>query len=217
MWGLPLRVPKRSDTPRGGWLRMDILLAGVGGQGILFITSLLAHAASKRGWPVIASETHGMAQRGGTVVSHLRLGRTSVGPLVPLGKADLLLGLNEDEGLRHLGYLKKGGSLLVEEGSGKLSLPSVKTYIAMMKLRAESIPAGRRAKEISYPLGANLILVGRAASLGWLPFSQRELERALRELSRPNLLEKNITSLLFGLSYFEMRASTGSCKPSSQS
>jgi len=196
---------------------MDILLAGVGGQGILFVTSLLAHAASRRGWPVIASETHGMAQRGGTVVSHLRLGRTHVGPLVPLGKADLLLGLNEDEGLRHLGYLKKGGSLLVEEGCGKLGLPSVKAYIAMMKLKAECIPAARKAREIGYPLGANLILVGKAASLGWLPFSQRELEGALRELSRPNLVEKNITSLLLGLSSCETGASTGPCKSSLQS
>jgi len=196
---------------------MDILLAGVGGQGILFVTSLLAHAASKRGWPVIASETHGMAQRGGTVVSHLRLGRCSVGPLVPLGKADLLLGLNEDEGLRHLGYLKEGGFLLVEEGSGKLDLPSVKTYIAMMKLRAEAIPAARKAREIGYPLGANLVLVGKAASLGWLPFSQRELERALRELSRPNLVEKNIRSLLLGWSFCETGASTGPCKLNSRS
>lgn len=188
---------------------MDILVAGVGGQGILFITNLLARAASRRGWPVIASETHGMAQRGGSVVSHLRLGRREVGPLIPLGKADLLLGLDEDEGIRHLGYLRRGGSLMVEEGKGKLELPSLRRYIDMMGIKAGAFPAAKKAKDMGYPLGANLILVGKAAFLGWLPFSKGELEQAVRDLSRPGLVGKNLTSLFLGFSSWETERGTG--------
>lgn len=178
---------------------MNVLLAGVGGQGILFVTGLLAHLGVERGWPVCACETHGMAQRGGSVVSHLRLGKKGAGPLIPKGKADLLLGLNEDEGLRHLAYLKKGGFLLLERGKDKLRLDGVARYLDFMDIKAVSVPAFSLAQEIGFLLGANLVLVGVASALGWLPFSAVELERGLKALSKSTLLERNLESLRLGL------------------
>ncbi len=184
---------------------MNLLLAGVGGQGILFVTGLLAHLGLEKGWPVCACETHGMAQRGGSVVSHLRLGRKEAGPLIRKGKADLLLGLNEDEGLRHLAYLKKGGLLLLEKGKGKLWLPAVGGYLAAMGIKAESVPAMCIAQQAGFPLGANLVLLGAACALGWLPFSAPEIEKGLRALSRSALLERNLESLRMGLEFFSIR------------
>ena len=178
---------------------MNVLLAGVGGQGILFVTGLLAHLGMERGWPVCACETHGMAQRGGSVVSHLRLGKKEAGPLIPKGKADLLLGLNEDEGLRHLAYLKRGGYLLLERGRDKLRLDGVARYLDFMDIKAVSVPAFSLAQEINFLLGANLVLVGAACALGWLPFSAGELERGLKALSKSTLLERNLESLRLGL------------------
>lgn len=178
---------------------MNLLLAGVGGQGILFVTGLLAYLGMEKGWPVCACETHGMAQRGGSVVSHLRLGRKDAGPLIRKGKADLLLGLNEDEGLRHLAYLKKGGNLLLEQGRDKLRLEAVARYLDLMDIRAVSVPAFSLASGINFILGANLVLVGAASALGWLPFSGSELEKGLRALSKSNLLERNLESLRLGL------------------
>jgi indolepyruvate ferredoxin oxidoreductase beta subunit len=168
---------------------VNVLLAGVGGQGILFVTGLMAHLAVEKGWPVAACETHGMAQRGGSVVSHLRMGKREAGPLIRRGKADLLLGLNEDEGLRHLAYLRRGGSLLLEQGR----------YIAHMNIQAASVPAMSLAREAGFPLGANLIILGAACALGWLPFSAKELERGLRDLSREAVLDQNLESLRLGL------------------
>lgn len=178
---------------------MNVLLAGVGGQGILFVTGLLAHLGVQKGWPVCGCETHGMAQRGGSVVSHLKLGMKEAGPLIRKGKADLLLGLNEDEGLRHLAYLKKGGFLLLERGKQKLRLPSVAQYLDVMNIKAFSVPAFSMALEIDFLLGANLILVGAASALGWLPFSGSELEKGLKALSKSTLLERNLESLRLGL------------------
>ena len=178
---------------------MNVLLAGVGGQGILFVTGLMAHLAVEKGWPVAACETHGMAQRGGSVVSHLRMGKREAGPLIRRGKADLLLGLNEDEGLRHLAYLRRGGSLLLEQGREKLRLAAVGRYIAHMNIQAASVPAMSLAREAGFPLGANLIILGAACALGWLPFSAKELERGLRDLSREAVLDQNLESLRLGL------------------
>lgn len=180
---------------------MNVLMAGVGGQGILFVTGLLAHMAVQRGWPVAACETHGMAQRGGSVISHLKLNQRPAAPLIRQGRADLLLGLNEDEGLRHVGHLRRRGSLLLEKGRGKSSGPAMRRYLKSMEIRVGVVPAVSAALEMGYPLGANLVILGAASAAGWLPFSPEEMERALEKLSKRALLEKNLQSLRLG---FEM-------------
>lgn len=177
---------------------MNVLMAGVGGQGILFVTGILAHLAIKRGWPVVACETHGMAQRGGSVVSHLRLNERLAGPLIRKSRADLLLGLNEDEGLRHLGYLRRGGHLVLERGEGKLRLQAISRYLHALEIQATSVPALSMAMDAGFPLGANLIILGAASAMGFLPFSPNELEKALGELSRKPVLEQNLKSLRLG-------------------
>lgn len=193
---------------------MNVLMAGVGGQGILFATGLLTHLAARKGWPVMACETHGMAQRGGSVVCHLRLNQRPAGPLIPKGKADLLVGLNEDEGLRHLGYLRKGGYLLLERGKDKLRGMAVSRYLSATSIKGASVPAFSMAMEAGFPLGANLIILGAASAMGWLPFSPGEMEGALAELSRRPMLEQNLRTLRVG---FEAgREAGGSWGPSPQ-
>ena len=86
----------------------QILISGVGGQGILFITRLMAEAAIYKGLPVLTAETHGMAQRGGIVMSHLKVGGFS-SPLIRPGKADMLLLLHEENLEGHLYYLAPWG------------------------------------------------------------------------------------------------------------
>src|SRR5512143_3816065 len=93
-------------------LRRQIVLSGFGGQGILFLSCLLAEAAIAGGLPVLTSETHGMAQRGGVVVSHLKVGGFD-SPLVRTGRADLLLILKEENVPLHREFLADGGVLLV--------------------------------------------------------------------------------------------------------
>ena len=97
---------------KGNEPRRQIVLSGVGGQGVLFLSRLLAEAAIAAGFSVLASETHGMAQRGGVVVSHLKVGGFD-SPLVRTGRADLLLVLKEENVALHREFLADGGALIV--------------------------------------------------------------------------------------------------------
>lgn len=95
---------------------IDIVLAGVGGQGSVLATQVLGRAAVLAELPVVTSEVHGMSQRGGTVVTAVRLGRLDAAPVVPAGCADYLVGFEPLEGLRQLGLLKPEGiAILAEE------------------------------------------------------------------------------------------------------
>jgi indolepyruvate ferredoxin oxidoreductase, beta subunit len=128
----------------------QIVISGVGGQGVLFITRLLAEAAIEKGLPVFTSETHGMAQRGGTVISHLKIGEFA-SPLISPGRADGLLALKAESLDQHGGYLKSGGWAAVNGPA-----PS--------KMQATGTPffldADRLAREMDDPRSVNLIMLG---------------------------------------------------------
>jgi len=128
----------------------QIVISGVGGQGVLFITRLLAEAAILNGLPVFTSETHGMAQRGGTVISHLKIGEFA-SPLICPGKADGLIALKAESLDQHGGYLKPGGWAAVNSPAPlKMQAPSTPLYI----------DADRLAREIDDPRSVNLIMLG---------------------------------------------------------
>ena len=132
----------------------QILISGVGGQGILFITRLMAEAAIYKGLPVLTAETHGMAQRGGIVMSHLKVGGFS-SPLIRPGKADMLLLLHEENLEGHLYYLAHGGIVIVNSG---LRPDVIEAGVVF------SMDAAALAKRIQQPKSVNLILTGFALS-----------------------------------------------------
>ena len=91
----------------------NIMIAGVGGQGTVLASKLIAASAMKKGYSVRTTETIGMAQRGGIVVSHVRIGENVFSPLIPLGKADALIAFEPAEAVRQLPYLSEQGALIV--------------------------------------------------------------------------------------------------------
>ena len=97
--------------------KIDIFLAGIGGQGILLASEIIAHAGLMAGYDVKKSEVHGMSQRGGSVTSCVRLGEKVYSPLIERGYADMLVSFAPEEGRRHIGYLRNEG-LLVEAPTG---------------------------------------------------------------------------------------------------
>ena len=136
----------------GKTIKQQVLISGLGGQGVLFITSLLAEAAISKGLPVFTSETHGMAQRGGTVVSHLKVGDFS-SPLIRPFQADGLIVLKDENMAQHGFFLKKGGWAVVNSDSD-LNVLNISS--------ASVIDADKRAQEISNPKSVNLIVLGYA-------------------------------------------------------
>ena len=133
-------------------IKQQILISGVGGQGVLFITSLLAEAAISKGLPVFTSETHGMAQRGGTVVSHFKVGDFS-SPLIRPFQADGLLVLKDENIAQHGSFLRPGGWVVVNS-SKDMKINSNTT--------ASAVDADQLAQEIKNPKSLNLIVLGLA-------------------------------------------------------
>jgi indolepyruvate ferredoxin oxidoreductase, beta subunit len=170
---------------------LNIVLCGLGGQGILFVTKVLAEASLDRGYRVLGAETHGMAQRGGSVVSHLRIGGVE-GSLVRAGTADMLLALEENEAYRNLPFLREGGRLYVNAGPGRFPRGEVKGYLETRKVSYRSTPAGDLAMELGAPMSTNLALLGYASAFEQVPAAGPELRETIRRITPERFLEANL-------------------------
>jgi len=165
-------------------MRYDLILAGVGGQGVLSMAAIIGNAAVAEGLFAKLSEVHGMAQRGGAVYAHLRLSdRRIESDLVPRGTANLILGLEPVESLRYLDYLAPEGAL-VTASSPVVNVPDYPDPAAVLESvrslpRALVIEAERLAAEAGDPLAMNTVMVGAAAHL--LPLEPEALEAAVSE------------------------------------
>ncbi|MCM0083909.1 indolepyruvate oxidoreductase subunit beta [Geomonas sp. Red32] len=152
-------------------MNQQLIICGVGGQGILFVTRLLAESAIAKGLPVLTSETHGMAQRGGIVVSHLKVGAFA-SPLVRPGRADALLSLKPETVALHLHFLKEGGAVAA---NAQQSLADVAGHPVSL------IDADSLALALGDPQAVNLIVLGRAlADSGTLFCTAEEVEAVIR-------------------------------------
>ncbi len=136
-------------------LRQQIVISGVGGQGVLFITRLLAEAAIIKGLSVFTSETHGMAQRGGTVLSHLKVGDFS-SPLIRPFKADGVLALKSESLTQHDSYLKSDAWAVVNSSSDIIPKADWSIF---------TVDADRLALSINNPKSVNLVLLGFAMAV----------------------------------------------------
>jgi len=158
-----------------GARKLNILIAGVGGQGLITLATLLARAAVASGSNALVAETHGLSQRGGSVTVHLRLGDV-VAPLIPRGGADVLLGLELIEAARTLDYLRVGGSILVSDVVLRPAIPGVRVpsrselveYLEKAGGRLYTIPASKLASEVGGLLYVNTVMLGALAATGVL-------------------------------------------------
>jgi indolepyruvate ferredoxin oxidoreductase beta subunit len=180
--------------------KMNIILCGLGGQGILFMTKILAHAALNKAYNILGAETHGMAQRGGSVISHLRIGQ-SQSSLVRAGSADMLLSLDESECYRNLAFAAPGAHIFVN--TVKQPQPSMADYLKTNAIAWHGAPAGAIAREINAPFSTNLALVGFFAAFNNDPFSPRDLRAIIDGLSPERFKEVNFKVFDAGLAYGE--------------
>lgn len=161
----------------------DIILCGVGGQGGLSVSVVIARAAMALGFHVKQSELHGMSQRGGEVLAHLRISdREIYSPTIPKGRADIIFAFEPLEALRHLSWLSAEHGTVVAATAPTLNIPnypdigSVLEEIRKMP-RARLIDADALAKQAGNVRSANLVLVGAAADL--LPISSEAIEKEI--------------------------------------
>jgi indolepyruvate ferredoxin oxidoreductase, beta subunit len=149
-------------------MKTDIILAGVGGQGILSIAATLGAAALNENLYLKQAETHGMSQRGGAVVSHLRIADSPIySDLIPLGTADLILSVEPLESLRYLSYLSDKGSLVTNTTEFKNipNYPNLEEDFQQLSatLNIVKIDADKIAHEIGNPKASNMVILGAAS------------------------------------------------------
>ncbi|MCQ2145451.1 MAG: indolepyruvate oxidoreductase subunit beta [Bacteroidales bacterium] len=149
-------------------MKKDIILCGVGGQGILSIATIIGEAATKAGLNLKQAEVHGMSQRGGDVQSNLRLSTETIwSDLIPLGKTDVVISMEPMEALRYLEYLAPDGTV-VTSSKPFVNIPNYPEEAALMA-ELESLPSVVKldiesvAMESGNPRGANMVLLGMAA------------------------------------------------------
>lgn len=186
-------------------MRRDIVLCGTGGQGTVLASRLLATAAMRKGLPVKTAETIGMAQRGGSVLSHVRVGEGVASPLVGSGRADVILAFEPAEAARQLRLLKPGGAVVVSNrpvvpvsavtGGPAYDLDAVMGYLEGAVSNLTVVDADAAARELGSAKVLNVLLLGAAARTGALGFTVEEVRAAVHHVVPERFLALNDRAL----------------------
>lgn len=183
----------------------NFLLCGVGGQGVLLASTILAKAALRQGLDVKGGEVHGMAQRGGAVVSHMRIGEKVHSPLVPLGQCDFLLGFEPLEAVRNAHWVRPSGLLLYNTyrvnpstvAAGLAQYPEdLEQRLERFPCRKKMIPASDLARQAGDIRAANAVMAGALSRQ--LDFPLEVWEHAVAESVPPKVLEINREAFRLG-------------------
>ena len=187
-------------------MKKDIILSGVGGQGILSIATVIGQAALKSGLYMKQAEVHGMSQRGGDVQSNLRISSEPIASdLIPLGKADIIISLEPMEALRYLPYLNKGGWLITNTAPF-INIPNYPDQDKLMKeiknLQSVAIDVDTIAKQVASPRAANIVLLGAASP--FLGIDVAKIEDGIRRVfgrKGEDVVDMNLKAFRAGLEY----------------
>lgn len=190
-------------------MKKDILICGVGGQGTVLASKLIAAAAMEEGNTVHSAETIGMAQRGGSVTSHVRIGE-AYSPLIPKGKCDMILAFEPAEAVRNLPYLKKDGLVIVSSVPVKPTTESLHEtgydgteMIAYLREKCNVIVVDSEALCARYGSNKylNVILLGVAAGSGVLGISKEAVKREIEKRVPGKYVENNRQAFQDGFAY----------------
>ena len=197
-------------------MNKDILICGVGGQGTVLASKIIAAAAMEEGNTVHSAETIGMAQRGGSVISHVRIGE-AYSPLIPKAKADMILSFEPAEAVRNLGYLKKDGMVIVNSVPVKPTTETLESanpsktaqstgydgteMIAYLKEKCKVIVVD--STKLCARFGStryfNIVLLGVAAASGYLGISEESIIKEIEKRVPPKFVETNKEAFFVGV------------------
>ncbi len=183
-------------------MKKDIMICGVGGQGTVLASKIIAASAMDEGSAVHSAETIGMAQRGGSVTSHVRIGEGAYSPLIPVGGADLLIAFEPSEAVRNLRYLKKDGFVIVNRVPVKpTTLGSSEGYdgkeeIAFLQSKCDCLVVDSDA--LCAPFGSskffNVAVIGAAAGTGKLGIGADTIRNTIVRIVPERFQEKNLAA-----------------------
>jgi len=178
-------------------MNIQMIISGVGGQGVLLVTRIFSELALKEGFPIIGSEDHGMSQRGGSVMTHLKIGSFD-SPLVKKGGADILLSLEKNEAYKTLSYLKPssdgrdGGLCFINSSDTNYMTPQIQTYLREKGIETHVFGADRLARGMGSVQSANIALIGFATAHPRFPFSHDKIKAAVEQVTHPRFREVSL-------------------------
>jgi len=183
---------------------LSIVIAGVGGQGTLLASRILGALGTDEGFQVKVSEVHGMSQRGGSVITYVRIGDEVFSPLVEYGGADYVLAFERLEALRGLPYLKKDGTMVLNTQiippmsviTGASAYPEGILERLRASVRTVELPAFEIAEKVGEARAVNLALLGKLSTL--LPFSNDAWIRAIRGCVAERFMNANLSAFEYG-------------------
>jgi indolepyruvate ferredoxin oxidoreductase beta subunit len=185
----------------------DIMIVGIGGQGTILASNILGEACLIEGRNVKGAESHGMAQRGGSVESHIRIDGM-FGPLIPPGGADLLISFDLLEALRYSHYLKNGGNMVVNRHlvlptivfTQNLPAPTSDEIIEELKKHTLCLfDADKMAEDAGSPLSQNVVMLGAASPS--IPLKPESLLNAVKRLVPKKTIDINLKAFELGRKY----------------
>jgi len=193
----------------------NILLAGVGGQGLMLLSQVMGDACTKSGVKVVVGAQHGLAQRSGSISAHVRIG-DAYSPLIPYGTADLIIAMEATEALRYIEFLKQGGTVIMnsrimhppletapivknrQELRMYVTLEQVKEQLSKVVGNVISIDAEKVAVEVGNPRTENVVLLGVASALIGFPVKIEPLKESVRRVVPERAVEANLKAFDLG-------------------
>lgn len=193
----------------------DIVLAGVGGQGLMVLSSVIGHGCLREGVKVVTAEDHGLAQRSGSIHVHVRIGE-KYSPLIPYGCADFLIGMEALEALRYVEYVRDGGFILVnkrvlhpivethdiaEERDEKREYVTLEQVVAQLRKVTENVfvvDALELARRAGHTRAENMVLLGAACALPGFPLKKGTLLEAIKDVLPEKWVEVNVKAFEVG-------------------
>ncbi|MBS3919880.1 MAG: indolepyruvate oxidoreductase subunit beta [Deltaproteobacteria bacterium] len=191
--------PAGRRNPQSALEKMNIqmIISGVGGQGVLLVTRIISDFALREGYPLIGSEDHGMSQRGGSVITYLKIGDFN-SPLVKKGSADLLLSLERSEALKTLHYLRpssngqNGGLGFINASDPNYMNEPIRNYLREKGIEIHIFPADRIAVEMGSVQSTNIALIGFASAHPKFPFPHDKLRQSIDRVTPPKFREVSL-------------------------
>ena len=195
-------------------MSLNIFICGVGGQGLVLLTTVIGNACAKSGINVVTGEMYGLSQRSGAVSVHLRIGEDVFSPLIPYGEADILLSLEAIETLRYIEYLKKDGvvlmnkrimhppietsQLLVEKDSKYLTLEEIASKLRNWTPNIAIVDALKNARESGNVRTENTVFLGCLSALVAFPVDEKAIKKSISEAVPKKTVQQNLKAFDLG-------------------
>ena len=192
----------------------NIFLCGVGGQGLVLLTSVIGNACAKQGINAVTGEMYGLSQRSGSVFVHMRIGNDAYSPLIPIGGADIIIGLEATEALRYIEFLKKNGTILLNKRvihppveTNKLVTDKTAKYVTLQDIicklqswtpKIAIVDALKLTKEAGNANTENTVFLGCLSVLKEFPIEEDQIVESIIESVPKKTIEQNLKAFILG-------------------